>query len=126
AAPGPRRGPDSPRCRAAPPGHRSPLTPFNPQGDHQMPAALIGKALLATPPAVPEGQAKVRVFDTRTRGFIAEFRRNVVTFYFRYRDPRGRGREVKLGRLSDVSLDQARRRAEQLKAETSLGADPVA
>lgn len=91
-----------------------------------MPAALIGKALLANPPAVPDGQAKVRVFDTRTRGFIAEFRRNVVTFYFRYRDGRGRGREVKLGRLGDVSLEQARRRAEQLKAETSLGADPVA
>ena len=91
-----------------------------------MPACPITKALLAAPPAVPEGKAKVRVFDTRTRGFIAEVRRSCITFYFRYTDARGRGREVKLGRLGDVTLEQARRRADQLKAETSLGADPVA
>ena len=50
----------------------------------------------------------------------------MTTFYFRYADARGRGREVKLGRLGDVSVEQARRRAEQLKASVSLGADPVA
>jgi hypothetical protein len=46
--------------------------------------------------------------------------------YLRYTDPRGRGREVKLGRLDGASVDQARRVAEQLRASVSLGADPVA
>ena len=93
-----------------------------------MPAIHITKALLANLPVLPEGKVKVRVFDTRTKGFIAEIRRGgaLVCLYFRYTDPRGRQREIKLGRLGDVSLDQARKRAELLKAETSLGADPVA
>jgi autotransporter passenger strand-loop-strand repeat protein len=33
---------------------------------------------------------------------------------------------VKLGRLGDVTVDQARHKAEQLRASVSLGADPVA
>jgi hypothetical protein len=91
-----------------------------------MPAVLITKALLAAPPAIPDGQAKVRVFDSRLKGLIAEIRRNCITFYYRYQDARRRGREVKLGRFGDVTLEQVRKRAEQLKAETSLGHDPVA
>ncbi len=91
-----------------------------------MPAVHITKAVLASPPPIPDGQAKVRLFDSRIKGLIAEFRRGTVTLYFRYRDSRGRAREIKLGRIGDISLEQARRRAEQLKAETSLGGDPVA
>ncbi|MGC2856211.1 tyrosine-type recombinase/integrase [Novispirillum sp. DQ9] len=91
-----------------------------------MAATPITKALLANPPPLPEGQAKLRLFDSRLKGLIVEFRRSTTTFYFRYRDGRGRAREVKLGRLGDVTLEQARKRAELLKAETSLGADPVA
>ena len=87
-----------------------------------MPAIHITKALLANMPVLPEGKVKVRVFDTRTKVFIAEIRRGgaLVLLYFGYTDPRGRQREIKLGRLGDVSLDQARKRAELLKAETSL------
>lgn len=91
-----------------------------------MTSTLITRALLAVPPDIPDGKAKVRLFDARTRGLICERRRTCTTFYFRYTDPRGRSREIKLGRLGDITLDQARRRAEQLRAETSLGADPMA
>ena len=52
--------------------------------------------------------------------------RTGTTFYFRYTDARGRAREIKLGRAPDVTVEQARRRAEQLKAQVSLGADPAA
>jgi integrase len=82
--------------------------------------------LLRSLPPLPEGTAKQRIFDGQLRGFIAERRRSVTTFYFRYSDARGRAREVKLGRLGDVTVEQARRRAEQLKATVSLGSDPVA
>jgi len=75
---------------------------------------------------LPDGAKKVRVFDDKLTGFIAEQRRRGVTFWFRYTDTRRRHREVKLGRLGDVTVDQARKRAEQLKASVSLGNDPVA
>lgn len=91
-----------------------------------MAKATITRALMRDLPPPPDGTAKVRVFDDRVPGFIAERRRSGTTFYLRYTDRRGRGREVKLGRLGDVTVDQARRQAEQLRASVSLGADPVA
>ena len=91
-----------------------------------MAQAKITPALIRDLPALPEGSGKLRVFDRQLRGFIAEQRRTGTTFYFRYTDGRGRAREVKLGRLPDVTVEQARRRAEQLRGQVSLGADPVA
>jgi integrase len=91
-----------------------------------MTKATITKNLLRDLPPLPVGAVKQRIFDDRLVGFIAEQRQSVVTFYFRYNDTRGRSREVKLGRFGDVSPEQARKQAEQLKASTSLGADPVA
>lgn len=91
-----------------------------------MARATITRILLRDLPALPQGAAKARIFDDRLPGFIAERRRTGVTFYLRYTDPRGRSREVKLGRLGDVSVDQARQQAEHLRASVSLGADPVA
>ena len=91
-----------------------------------MAAITITRSLVQKLPPLPEGAAKHRIFDDRLAGFIAEQRRSTVTFYFRYKDARGRQHEVRLGRLGDVTVDQARRRAEQLKAEVSLGGDPVA
>ncbi|HEY1857323.1 site-specific integrase [Acidocella sp.] len=77
-------------------------------------------------PALAPGVAKARIFDSRLRGFIAEQRQSGTTFYLRYKDARGRNREIKLGRLGDLTVEQARKRAEQLKASVSMGADPLA
>ncbi len=91
-----------------------------------MSGRTITRTLLSNLAPLPEGAAKVRIFDDRLAGFIAEQRRGGVTFYLRYADARHRSHEIKLGRLGDVTVDQARRRAEQLKASVSLGADPAA
>lgn len=91
-----------------------------------MATAKITPGLIRDMPALVDGAGKLRVFDRQLRGFIAEQRRTGTTFYFRYTDARGRAREIKLGRSSDVTVEQARRRAEQLKAQVSLGADPAA
>jgi integrase len=91
-----------------------------------MAATTLTRTLVQKLPPLPEGAVKHRVFDDRLVGFIVEQRRATVTFYFRYKDARGRGHEVKLGRLGDITVDQARKRAEQLKAEVSLGGDPAA
>ncbi len=91
-----------------------------------MAAITLTRTLLQKLPPLSAGAAKHRLFDDRLVGFIAEQRRTTVTFYFRYKDARGRQHEVRLGRLGDVTVDQARKRAEQLKAEVSLGGDPAA
>ncbi|EKM99421.1 MULTISPECIES: site-specific integrase [unclassified Acidocella] len=91
-----------------------------------MAAITITRTTMQKLPPLAEGAVKQRIFDDRLVGFIAEQRRGTVTFYFRYKDARGRQHEIRLGRLGDVTVDQARRRAEQLKAEVSLGGDPVA
>jgi integrase len=88
--------------------------------------ATITKVLLSGLPPPGEGEAKLRVFDDRLPGFIAERRRTGVTFYLRYIDARRRTHEVKLGKLGDVTLDQARKAAEKLRSQVSLGADPAA
>jgi integrase len=88
--------------------------------------AMITRGLLQGLPEPAEGQAKLRVFDDRLPGFIAERRRNGTTFYLRYVDARRRTREVKLGRLGQITLDQARKAAEKIRSQVSLGSDPVA
>lgn len=88
--------------------------------------AVITSAALRALAPLPAGVAKHRLFDSRLHGFIAEQRQTTITFYLRYKDPRGRSREVKLGRLGEVTAEQARKRAEQLRAEVSLGGDPIA
>lgn len=89
-----------------------------------MPAITRGLAL--NPPAVPDGKAKLRLFDDKLTGFIMEVRSSgAVTFYLRYSDARNRQREIRLGRLGDITVEQARRRAQELRAEASLGGDPA-
>jgi hypothetical protein len=90
-----------------------------------MAAALITRAMLNAR-HIPAGAAKARIFDTKTTGFIAELRPTGVTLYFRFSDERKRRHELKLGRYGDVTLEQARRRAEKLRAQVSLGGDPIA
>ncbi len=91
-----------------------------------MARAKITPGLIRDLPPLLAGAGKLRLFDRDLRGFIAEQRATGITFYFRYTDGRGRAREVKLGRAGDVTVEQARRRAEQLRGQVSLGADPVA
>jgi integrase len=86
----------------------------------------ITRTLLRDMPPPPAGQEKIRIFDDRLAGFIAEVRRTVTTFYLRYADHRGRHREIKLGCLGHITVDQARRQAEQLRGRVALGADPAA
>jgi integrase len=91
-----------------------------------MAVARITSGLAAHPPPVPDGAAKVRVFDDAIRGLVMEHRASGgVTFWFRYSDTRRRQREHPIGRLGDVTVSQARRRASELRAEVSLGGDPA-
>lgn len=88
-----------------------------------MPAIHLNAQILRQP--LPAGTVKQRIYDAQVTGPIAELRTSLVTFWFRYRDPRGRQKECKIGRLGSITLEQARRKARELAAQVSLGGDPV-
>ncbi len=91
-----------------------------------MPSATINRALTRNLPPVPEGFRKLRVHDPGLPGFILEVSpAGTATFWLRVTDPRGRRRELRLGRLGAITAEQARRKAIELRAQVTLGADPA-
>jgi len=73
----------------------------------------------------PPDQAKIDYFDAVMRGFMLEVRSSGgKTFYQRYTDERGRERQFKIGPADVLTLRQARRKAQQIKAAAILGSDP--
>lgn len=87
--------------------------------------AAITQTLLRNLPPIPEGKRYVRIFDTGQPGLILEVQANGGTFYVRVVDSRRRTRDMKIGRLSDVTLTQAKRRAVELRAQAAMGQDPA-
>ena len=85
-----------------------------------MAKTTITRALLLGLPPLPDGAAKQRVFDGPLPGFIAERRQSVTTFYLRYADARGRAREVKLGRLGDVTVESVAADAAGLSGRSAV------
>lgn len=86
----------------------------------------ITRGLAANPPSVPDGAGKLRIFDNKQPGLIMEVRSSgLVSFYIRYRDLRGRQREIRLGRYPEVTIEQVRKRAGEIRATASLGGDPA-
>jgi integrase len=68
---------------------------------------------------------KVDFFDAILKGFMLEVRASGgKTYYQRYTDERGRERQFKIGPADVLTLQQARRKAKQIKAEAILGDDP--
>lgn len=82
------------------------------------------ECLLAT---CPEGKSKLVLWDTTIAGFTLEVRPGGgKTFYLRYWDEVGRQRQLKLGGFPDISFQDARKKAQRLRSEVTLGADPAA
>lgn len=75
---------------------------------------------------VTPGKRYIRVCDELCRGFMAEIRPTGTTFWLRYYDERHRPQHVRIGRLGEITVSQARKRAEELRANISLGGDPAA
>lgn len=75
----------------------------------------------------PEGKTKEVYTDTVTTGFLLECRPGGgKTYYLRYSDQRGRLRQIKIGGYHDITFEQARKKAKQLRSEVTLGGDPAA
>jgi integrase len=75
----------------------------------------------------PEHKTKEVLWDTIVTGFTLEVRPGGgKTYYLRYFDEAGRQRQIKIGGYADISFDQARKKAQQLRSEVTLGGDPAA
>ena len=87
----------------------------------------ITAALVKAPPPLPVGARKLRITDTETTGFTMEvWASGGIVFWCRYVDQNSRSREIKLGKACDISVEQARRKAKELRAQISLDGDPAA
>lgn len=75
----------------------------------------------------PGGKTRIELCDTDLPGLYVEVRatnQGQGTYYLRYKDATNKTCHQKIGRTTDTSLPDARKRAKTLKAEIQLGADP--
>ncbi|TWI62260.1 site-specific recombinase XerD [Desulfobotulus alkaliphilus] len=90
-----------------------------------MPKILLTTGFVADPPVVTKG--RVDYFDTEIPGFMLEVRSSGrCTYYLRYRDRHGRLRQVRIGPVDAISLENARMAAREIRSQTALGYDPAA
>ena len=69
----------------------------------------------------PKGMRKCDLFDSNCKGLMLEIRATGgKTYYLRYQDARGRTRQLRLALERDVSLQQARKLAEQKRKKYIL------
>ena len=91
-----------------------------------MPKAKLDAALCLVA-TCPEHKTKEVYWDTAITGFTLEVRPNGgKTYYLRYWDEGGSQRQIKIGGYADITFDQARKKAQRLRSEVTLGGDPAA
>ena len=77
----------------------------------------------------PEGKRRIEYVDTGGTGLYVEVRATSPgqgSYYLRYKDADNKTCHQKIGRTTEIELDETRKRAKNLKAEITLGADPRA
>lgn len=73
----------------------------------------------------PAGKHKVDLHDAACKGLMVEIRASGGgTYYLRYRNERNKVRQLRLGDIQDLSLDQARKKADAMRARVAMGDDP--
>jgi integrase len=86
-----------------------------------------------TPPLLKEGlvcppdKRRIELCCNQLPGFFIEVRKTTPglgTYYLRYKDCYGKTTTIKIGLTTDITLKDARAKAEQLRTELSLGKDP--
>jgi integrase len=73
----------------------------------------------------PASKARIEYCDKNLPGLyvLVSSKSSIKSFFLRYKDNNGKTCHQKLGRTTDIDLDEARRRAKKLKAELLLGID---
>lgn len=90
-----------------------------------MPAQALSTEFLTTLPGCEPVSGAVCYFDTEIKGFLLEHRASGgATFYFRYRDVADKIRFNRIGRLGEISVQDARAKAHQMNKMLEEGGDP--
>lgn len=90
-----------------------------------MPTLLFSPSKMKTL-VCPEGVAKQDFHDQGCKGLMLEARMSGKrTWYLRYRDARGKQRQFRIADAADLNLEQARKRADELRGQIALGHDPA-
>ncbi len=78
--------------------------------------------------ACPTDKQRIEYCDTDLPGLylLVSAAGQASSYYLRYKDSAGKTCHQKIGRSSDISLADARKKAKTLKAEIALGSDPSA
>ncbi|WP_045214502.1 site-specific integrase, partial [Desulfonatronovibrio magnus] len=72
-----------------------------------------------------QGKDKERFHDSKCKGLMLEIRpTGTKTFFVKYKDQRGRYKQMKLGRAGDISVSQARELGHRILGNVAMGKDP--
>ena len=94
-----------------------------------MPVVKLTDAFITKELTCPEGMARIEYCDADRTGLYVEVRATSPgqgTYYLRYKNALNKTAHQKLGRTTEISLGEARRKTKLQKAEIALGADPRA
>jgi hypothetical protein len=91
-----------------------------------MPRINLTQSFCNKPTAPLNGKRKVEHCDTQIRGLLLEVRDSspVGTYYLRYRNSSNKTAYSKLGTVLEITLKEARTKAQQLKASIAGGCRP--
>lgn len=90
-----------------------------------MPKILLDQKFIQTV-ICPEGKGKIDFFDLGCKGLLLEVRMSGgKTWYLRYVNERGKVRQFRLADVRDMSLAEARKRADVLRGRAAVGQDPA-
>ncbi|PTQ79287.1 site-specific integrase [Nitrosomonas ureae] len=92
-----------------------------------MPVVKLSESFIKNNLQCIDSKHRNELCDSELPGFYLEVRATSPgqgTYYLRYKDNSGKTCHQKIGRTTDITLVEARKRAKTLKAEIALGSDP--
>lgn len=92
-----------------------------------MPIVKLTENFIANDLKCPETKPRIEYCDSEVRGLYIEVRVTSPgqgTYYLRYKNESNTTAHQKIGRTSEMTLGEARKKAKLQKAEIALGADP--
>lgn len=92
-----------------------------------MPVVKITESFISNELNCPAGKSHIEFCDAALPGLYIEVRATSPgqgTYYLRYKNANNKTAHQKLGRTTDITLGEARKRAKVQKAEIALGSDP--
>jgi len=92
-----------------------------------MPIVKMDQSFIANNLICPAGKDQVEFCCSEIKGLyvlVSAKSPGQGTYYFRYKDANVKTCHQKIGRVSDITLADARKQAKTLRAEIALGADP--